>query len=85
MEIGCHPISGDHTSNTNIQKESGIPFLTPVEDLSFPEKSERSSSSIVSVEISVGTHVSSLRVSLRCDDRLRIESWFEWISLLVAV
>ena len=37
MEIGCHPISGDHTSNTNIQKESGIPFPTPVE-IFFPSK-----------------------------------------------
>jgi hypothetical protein len=91
MEIGCHPISGDHTSNTNIQKESGIPFPAPVEDLSFPETTDRSSSFIVSVEISVETHVSSLCVSLRCDDdrpvlrqwhdRLRIESRLEWISL----
>ena len=31
MEIGCHPVSGDHTSNTNIQKEAVIPFQTPVE------------------------------------------------------
>ena len=26
MEIQCHPISGDHTSNLNIQKESAIQF-----------------------------------------------------------
>ncbi|CAF1244784.1 unnamed protein product [Rotaria sordida] len=26
MEIECHPISGEHTSNMNVQKESGIQF-----------------------------------------------------------
>ena len=31
MEIACQPISGEHTSNTNIQKESGIPFPPPVD------------------------------------------------------
>jgi hypothetical protein len=26
MQIECHPISGDNTSNTNVQKETGIQF-----------------------------------------------------------
>ena len=30
MQIDCHPISGDQTSNNNVQKESGIQFPEPV-------------------------------------------------------
>ena len=32
MQIDCHPISGDHTSNNNVQKECGIQFPEPVND-----------------------------------------------------
>lgn len=30
MEIECHPISGDHTSNKDIQKEKGVQLPEPV-------------------------------------------------------
>ena len=39
MQIDCHPISGDHTSNNNVQKESGIQFpetvKLPSQSISF--------------------------------------------------
>ena len=35
MEIECHPISGDNTSNTNVQKESGIQFPEAVSSFLF--------------------------------------------------
>ena len=42
MEIESHPISGDHPSNTNIQKEGSIPFPSSVRLVRRTEGAKRS-------------------------------------------